>query len=99
MKQATTKASPKAEVNWTGHQAFVISVDWLGKSVPSRLQYTPAKMKVGASVESALPREKITRSMVDDPANLPEGWKPPSASSIERKNAGLTGNVSIPDAH
>ena len=56
-------------------------------------------MKGAASVESALPREKIIRSVVDDPANLPEGWKPPSASSIERKNVELTGNVFMTNAH
>ena len=79
--------------------------------MPSRSRYAPEKMKV-ASVESDLPRGKVIRSVVDDPANLPEGWKPeqqrsplgewsrgiplmffpavpPSASSIEGKNAGL----------
>ena len=47
-------------------------------------------MKVDASVESALSREKLIRSVVGDPANLPEGRKPPSS---------ITGNVFITDAH
>ena len=58
--------------------------------MPSRTRYAPAKMKVDASVKSALPREKITHSVVDDLANLPEGWQPPSS---------ITGNVFITDAH
>ena len=58
--------------------------------MPSRPRYAPAKMKVDASVESALPRENIIRSVVDDSADLPEGWKPPSS---------INGNVFITDAH
>ena len=56
-------------------------------------------MKLGSNVESDLHRGKVTRSIIDDPANLPKGRNPPSPSSIEGKNAGPTGNVLMIDAN
>jgi len=56
-------------------------------------------MKVGPNVESDLHRGKVTRSIIDDPANLPKGRKPPSPSSTEGKDAGPTGNALMIDAN
>ena len=56
-------------------------------------------MKVGSNVESDLHRGEVTRSIIDDPANLPKGRNPPRRSSIEEKNAGPTGNVLMIDAN
>jgi len=47
-------------------------------------------LKVGSNVESDLHRGEVTRSIIDDPANLPKARKPPSRSSIEGKNAAPT---------
>jgi len=47
-------------------------------------------MKVGSNVESDLNRGEVTRSIIDDPANLPKGRKP---------HAGPTGNILMIDAN
>ena len=107
-KLATTKASRKEEVKRVGYPAYVTSAGWLGydddkvrRLTLEALQqgFSHFKMKVGANVESDLRRGEVIRSVIDDPANLPEGRKPPSPSSIEGKNAGPTGNVLMIDAN
>ncbi len=101
-KQATTKVSRKEEVKRVGYPAYVTSAGWLGydddkvrRLTLEALQqgFSHFKMKVGANVESDLRRGMVIRSVIDDPANLPEGRKPPIPSCIEGKNAGPTGNV------
>ena len=107
-KQATTKESRKEEVKRVGYPAYVTSAGWLGydddkvrRLTLEALQqgFSHFKMKVGANVESDLRRGMVIRSVIDDPANLPEGRKPPIPSSIEGKNAGPTGNVLMIDAN
>jgi len=107
-KQATTKASRKEEVKRVGYPAYITSAGWIGydddkvrRLTLEALQqgFSHFKMKVGADIESDLNRGKIIRSVIDDPANLPKGRKPPSASSIEGKNAGPTGSVLMIDAN
>ena len=107
-KQATTKVSRKEEVKRVGYPAYVTSAGWLGydddkvrRLTLEALQqgFSHFKMKVGANVESDLRRGMVIRSVIDDPANLPEGRKPPIPSSIEGKNAGPTGNVLMIDAN
>jgi L-fuconate dehydratase len=107
-KQATTKASRKEEVKRVGYPAYVTSAGWLGydddkvrRLTLEALQqgFSHFKMKVGANVESDLRRGELIRSVIDDPANRPEGRKPPSPSSIQGKNAGPTGNVLMIDAN
>ena len=107
-KQATTKAARKEEVNRVGYPAYVTSAGWLGYDDDKVRRLTLEalhqgfnhfKMKVGSSVESDLRRGKVIRSVIDDPANLPKGRKPPSPSSIEGKNAGPTGNVLMIDVN
>ena len=56
-------------------------------------------MKVGSNIESDLLHGKVTRSVINDPANLPKEREPPSPSSIKGKNAGPTGNVLMSDAN
>ena len=107
-KKATTKVSRKEEVKRVGYPAYVTSAGWLGydddkvrRLTLEALQqgFSHFKMKVGANVESDLRRGMVIRSVIDDPANLPEGRKPPSPSCIEGKNAGPTGNVLMIDAN
>ena len=107
-KQATTKMSRKEEVKRVGYPAYVTSAGWLGydddkvrRLTLEALQrgFSHFKMKVGANVESDLRRGMVIRSVIDDPANLPEGRKPPIPSSIQGKNAGPTGNVLMIDAN
>ena len=107
-KQATTKAVRKEEVKRVGYPAYVTSAGWLGYDDDKVRRLTLEalhqgfnhfKMKVGSNVESDLRRGKVIRSVIDDPANLPKGRKPPSLSSIEGKNAGPTGNVLMIDAN
>jgi L-fuconate dehydratase len=107
-KQAATKAPRKEEVKRIGYPAYVTSAGWIGYDDDKvrRLTlealhqgFSHFKMKVGAGVESDLRRGKTIRSVIDDPANLPEGRKPPSPGSIEGKNAGPTGNVLMVDAN
>jgi L-fuconate dehydratase len=56
-------------------------------------------MKVGANQQSDLRRGKIIRSVIDDPANLPEGHKKVDPKTVEGKNAGPTGAVLMIDAN
>ena len=57
------------------------------------------QQRVGASVNSDHRRGKITRLVIDDLANLPEGRTPPKSSSVERKDAAQTGNLLIIDGN
>ncbi|KZS93919.1 enolase C-terminal domain-like protein [Sistotremastrum niveocremeum HHB9708] len=103
-----TKAEREASVRSTGYPAYVTSAGWLGYSDEKVARLTKEavaagfnhfKMKVGANRDSDLRRGKIIRSVIDDPANLPNGHKPPSPASLEGKNAGPTGAVLMIDAN
>lgn len=107
-RQATTKAMRKEEVKRVGYPAYVTSAGWIGYDDDKvrhltlealKQGFNHFKMKVGANIESDLRRGRVIRSVIDDPANLPEGRNPPSLSSIEGKNAGPTGSVLMIDAN
>ena len=74
------------------------SARWLGNEGDKgrRLTLEALKIKVGVKVESDLRRGEIIRV---DLTNLAKGRKSLSASSIDEKNAGPTGNVLIIDAN
>ena len=58
----------------------------------------PAYVNRGwADVESDHRRGRVTRLVVDDLANIPEGRTPSKSSSVERKDAAWTGNLLIID--
>jgi len=107
-KQATTKDTHKEDVKRARYLAWVTLAGWLryddNKVCWLTLEvlhqgFNHFKMKVGSNVESDLNRGEVTRSIIDDSANLPMGRKPPSRSSIKGKNAGPTGNVLMIDAN
>jgi len=96
-KQGTTKDTRKEEVKKVGYSAYITSAGWLGydddKGHRPMLEalhqgFNHFKMKVGPNVESDLCCRKVTRCIIGDPANLPKERKPPSPSSIDRKNTG-----------
>ena len=58
-----------------------------------------SQMKVGSNPASDLRRGMIIRSVIDDPANLPAGYKPRDPKTLVGKNAGPTGNVLMIDAN
>ena len=55
--------------------------------------------RVGVNVESDHRRGKITRLVVHDLANLPEGRTPPRSSGVEQKDAVRIGNLLIIDGN
>lgn len=57
------------------------------------------QMKVGSDPTSDLRRGMIIRSVIDDPANLPEGHVSRDPKTLVGKNAGPTGNVLMIDAN
>jgi L-fuconate dehydratase len=57
------------------------------------------KMKVGADFKDDLRRGKMIRSIIDDPANYPSGFKDSSSPELAGKNAGPTGAVLMIDAN
>ncbi|KZV95721.1 enolase C-terminal domain-like protein [Exidia glandulosa HHB12029] len=106
-KQAS-KAEREANVRELGYPAYVTSAGWLGYTDEKVARLTKEavqagfnhfKMKVGADKASDLRRGKIIRSVIDDPANLPEGHKPRDPKTLEGKNAGPTGAVLMIDAN
>jgi len=107
-KQATTKDTRKEEVKRARYLARVTLAGWLWYNNDKvrwltlealHQGFNHFKMKVGSNVESDLNPGEVTRSIIDDPANLPKGRKPPSRSSTEGKNAGPTGNALMIDAN
>lgn len=60
---------------------------------------TRNQMKVGANFADDLRRAKLIRSIIDDPKSFPEGYQPPSAATLEGKNAGPMGCVLMMDAN
>jgi L-fuconate dehydratase len=56
-------------------------------------------MKVGANQKDDLRRGGIIRSIIDDPAHLPEGHVARDPESLVGKNAGPTGCVFMIDAN
>lgn len=57
------------------------------------------KMKVGADFKDDLRRGKMIRSIIDDPANYPSGFKDVASPELAGKNAGPTGAVLMIDAN
>jgi L-alanine-DL-glutamate epimerase-like enolase superfamily enzyme len=57
------------------------------------------KMKVGTDLKDDLRRGKMIRSIIDDPAHYPSGFKDPSSPELVGKNAGPTGAVLMIDAN
>lgn len=57
------------------------------------------KMKVGTDLKDDLRRGKMIRSIIDNPANYPSGFKDPSSPELVGKNAGPTGAVLMIDAN
>jgi len=96
------KNTRKEEVKRTRYPAYVTSAgllryddDKVRRLTLEALHqgFNHFKMKVGSNIESDLHPGRVTRSIIDDPANLPKGRNPRSPSIIEGKNAGPTGNV------
>jgi len=103
-----TKAEREKRMLEEGYPAYVTSAGWIGYSDEKikRLSkeavaqgFNHFKMKVGMSVESDLRRGRIIRSVIDDPAYLPAGFKPRDPKTLEGKNAGPTGSVFMIDAN
>ena len=95
--QATTKAARKEEGKRVGYPAYVTSAGWMGYNDDKLCRLTLEalhqgfnhfKMKVGSNVESDLRRGKVTRSVIDHPANPPKGREPPEPKQHRRKERG-----------
>lgn len=56
------------------------------------------QLKVGIDRDADLRRCQMVRKIIDDPANMPEGWNV-DPKAIEGKNAGPTGCVLMVDAN
>jgi len=91
-----------------GYPAYVTSAGWLGYDDDKVRRLTKEalhagfnhfKMKVGTDPASDLRRGMIIRSVIDDPANLPEGHTERDPKTLVGKNAGPTGNVLMIDAN
>ncbi|KAG8895211.1 hypothetical protein FRC00_007760, partial [Tulasnella sp. 408] len=61
--------------------------------------FTHFKMKVGANFEDDYRRANLIRSIIDNPSSFPEGYQPPTAGSLQGKNAGPMGCVLMMDAN
>jgi len=101
-KYSRTKPRPGQTqgVERIGYLAYVTSAGWLGyvddKLARLTLEtlhqgFNHFKVQVGSNIESGLRRGEVIQSAIVQPANLPKGRKPPSASSTEGKNVGPTG--------
>lgn len=106
-KLEPTKNERIKEVTEKGYPAYTTSVGWLGYSdekirrltLESLAQgFNHFKLKVGANSEEDLRRGLLIRSIIDDPANLPEGRKI-DPKTVEGKNAGPTGCVLMVDSN
>ena len=99
------KCSRSKQATTCKKEAYVPAAGWLGCGDDKVRRLTPEalqqgsnhfKMKVGVNVESDLHRGEIIRV---DLTNLSKGRKSLSASSIDEKNVGPTGNVLIIDGN
>ncbi|KAG1876189.1 enolase C-terminal domain-like protein [Suillus subluteus] len=102
------KREREALVTEVGYPAYITSAGWLGYSDEKVSHLTKEaiasgfnhfKMKVGADFKDDLRRGKMIRSIIDDPANYPSGFKDPSSPELAGKNAGPTGAVLMIDAN
>jgi len=99
-KQAKTKDTCKEEVKRARYLACVTSagrlrydddkVRWLTLEALHQ-GFNHFKMKVGPNVESDLNRGKVTRSIIDDPANLPKGRTPRAGAASKERTRGQRG--------
>ena len=88
----------KEEVKKVGYPAYITSAGWLGYDDDKvhRLMlealhqgFNHFKMKVGPNVESDLCCRKVTRSIIGDPANLPNDRKPRTRAASTERTRGL----------
>ncbi|KAG1823468.1 enolase C-terminal domain-like protein [Suillus subaureus] len=102
------KREREALVTEVGYPAYITSAGWLGYSDEKVFRLTKEalasgfnhfKMKVGADFKDDLRRGKMIRSIIDDPANYPSGFKDPLSPELAGKNAGPTGAVLMIDAN
>ncbi|WRT66923.1 uncharacterized protein IL334_003888 [Kwoniella shivajii] len=106
-KNEAGKKAREEEVIQKGYPAYTTSAGWLGYSDEKVVRLTKDalnqgfnhfKLKVGADWEDDLRRGKLMRSIIDDPANLPEG-RIIEPRTIAGKNAGPSGCVLMVDAN
>jgi L-fuconate dehydratase len=105
-KEAGRKAREE-EVIQRGYPAYTTSVGWLGYSDEKVERLTKEaleqgfnhfKLKVGADVDDDLRRGRLIRSIIDNPANIPEHRKV-DPKTVVGKNAGPTGCVLMVDSN
>ncbi|KAG8904444.1 hypothetical protein FRC01_008725, partial [Tulasnella sp. 417] len=102
------KAEREALVRKLGYPAYITSAGWLrydDEKVARLVReaigagFTHFKMKVGANFEDDYRRANLIRSIIDDSSSFPVGYSPPTAESLQGKNAGPMGCVLMMDAN
>ncbi|KAG9044577.1 hypothetical protein FS837_007895, partial [Tulasnella sp. UAMH 9824] len=107
-EREASKAQREALVRKIGYPAYITSAGWLrydDEKVARLVReaigagFTHFKMKVGANFEDDYRRANLIRSIIDNPSSFPEGYSPPTAGSLQGKNAGPMGCVLMMDAN